>query len=177
MSSATAHGSDVPVYYFVPEDGESESGELNAFHIRRPIEKIRLGDVRTKFPLPGNYHFRFKRGFRKSYVWYDVADDYAVVPNFQGILTCKVVRLSSSDSGRSAHNNSRANISGTVKPRARVDGNSHPSRVPAKKPIERQQTPPKVQVDINRRNSGDLLASLNDSPKHGPASVLFFFCK
>ena len=49
MSSATAMAAMYRSTTSFP-DGESESGELNAFHIRRPIEKIRLGDVRTKFP-------------------------------------------------------------------------------------------------------------------------------
>ena len=48
-----------PVSYFVVED-EDEEAHPNVFYVQRSVEKMRLGDVRKLFPLPGSYHFRFK---------------------------------------------------------------------------------------------------------------------
>jgi hypothetical protein len=95
MAAAAARTS---VLYFVPEDGDEEE-HPNVFSIARPAGKVRLGDVKQKFPLPGGYQFRFKRAFKNTFVWADVGDDYEVVPRFEGNIVCKVTRLHASSGG------------------------------------------------------------------------------
>mmetsp|Transcript_13710 Transcript_13710/g.26545 ORF Transcript_13710/g.26545 Transcript_13710/m.26545 type:complete len:272 (-) Transcript_13710:39-854(-) len=81
------------VYYFVPEDGDDEA-HPNFYTLGRPANKVRLGDVKTTFPLPGGYHFRFKKAFKNTYVWLDLLDDAALVPRFDNQIVAKVARLS-----------------------------------------------------------------------------------
>ena len=50
----------------------------------------REGQVRAAFPLPGQYHFRFKVKHDASYVWMDITSEDAVVPNTQGRIVMKV---------------------------------------------------------------------------------------
>ncbi|RQM13985.1 hypothetical protein DD237_005054 [Peronospora effusa] len=66
--------------YFVPEDGDS-SDHLN-----------------VSFPLPGNFHFRFKTAFEGTYVWLDVVNDTDPVPDFDGLIICKISRVQSKNS-------------------------------------------------------------------------------
>lgn len=47
------------------------------------------------FPLPGSYHFRFKKQLGESkVVWLDLVDDSAEVPSFDGVILAKVSRIS-----------------------------------------------------------------------------------
>ena len=46
------------VFYYIPEDGESAE-QLNYFKIHKSTKDIRFADVKTYFPVPGDYHFRF----------------------------------------------------------------------------------------------------------------------
>lgn len=47
------------------------------------------------FPLPGSYHFRFKKKLGESkVVWLDMVDDSAEVPAFDGVILAKVTRIS-----------------------------------------------------------------------------------
>ena len=52
-----------------------------------------LADVKHAFPLPGAYHFRFKRGYKNTYVWLDVSNDADVVPVHDGFIMTKVSRI------------------------------------------------------------------------------------
>ncbi|KUF96126.1 hypothetical protein AM588_10005975 [Phytophthora nicotianae] len=55
--------------YFVPEDGDS-SDHLNVVPLPR-VEQLRLQHVKKvrlmSFPLPGDFHFRFKTAFEGTY--------------------------------------------------------------------------------------------------------------
>ncbi len=85
-------GARTAVFYFVPEDGDDVKSP-NVFSLGRAADKVRLGDVKKTFPLPGAYHFRFKKAFKSTFVWMDVLDDFEVVPRFDGAILAKVSRL------------------------------------------------------------------------------------
>jgi len=79
------------VCYHIPTDRD-EPDHPNAFVIPMHANEITLGDVKQTFPLPGNYHFRFKveGGF-----WMDCTDECTHVPLFAGKrIVAKVLRLS-----------------------------------------------------------------------------------
>lgn len=84
-----------PVSYWVIEDEDDEKCP-NVFHVGREPARIRLGDLQKLFPLPGQYHWRFKVEHQSlGYVWLDVTDAFATVPQFKGKITCKLSRLAS----------------------------------------------------------------------------------
>jgi hypothetical protein len=60
---------------------------------------IRFGEVKKHFPLPGQYHFRFRKSFRNGFVWLDLSDDSAIVPVCEGVYMAKVSRLSAPGAG------------------------------------------------------------------------------
>ncbi|CAE6925523.1 unnamed protein product [Symbiodinium natans] len=69
----------------------------NAFPVLKPDGHILLQDVRSKFPLPGTYHFRFKMRWGPDPVhvaWMDVTNEAAQVPMFDGRVVAKVTRVS-----------------------------------------------------------------------------------
>lgn len=85
------------VYYFVPGDHDDVS-HPNVFTITKNDNdpdryKIRLRDIRARFPLPGNYHFRFKVKHENMALWLDVVNDDAVVPLFNSKIIAKVLRV------------------------------------------------------------------------------------
>jgi len=66
-----------------------------------------LGDIRSNFPLPGKYHFRFKtspipsgehygKGNNMS-VWMDCVDDKRPVPFWRNSIVAKITRISAED--------------------------------------------------------------------------------
>lgn len=81
------------IRYFVPEDRDTEE-KPNAFVIYKPIADIKLCDVRDCFPLPGEYHFRFKFELNKKVVWLDFNKEEAKLPLFNNKVIIKVTRLS-----------------------------------------------------------------------------------
>lgn len=46
------------IFYYLPEDNE-ELSVLNTYTIQKAVDEITLTDIKTYFPLPGEYHFRF----------------------------------------------------------------------------------------------------------------------
>jgi DIX domain len=93
--------------YFVPEDGDLEM-QPNVFltsksrHANAPPT---LGQVKDSFPLPGQYHFRFKaplapgsdRDKGAMAVWMDIVDERQPVPTWRGGIIAKVTRVSMED--------------------------------------------------------------------------------
>ncbi|KAF1780978.1 Ubiquitin-related domain [Phytophthora cactorum] len=73
--------------YFVPEDGDS-SDHLNVVPLPR-VDQLRLQHVKKSFPLPGDFHFRFKTAFEGTYVWLDVVNDADPVPDFNGLSAAR----------------------------------------------------------------------------------------
>jgi len=84
------------VHYFIPND-DDDVKQLNAFRISKSVESLRLRDVRSEFPLPGRYHFRFKLKHDGAFVWIDVTNENSAVPQYEGKITCKVLRISWDD--------------------------------------------------------------------------------
>jgi hypothetical protein len=82
------------VRYFVPEDKDTED-KPNAFIINKPQDQLRLKDLRESFPLPGEYHFRFKFPLtNKKVVWLDFNKEETAIPLFNNKIIIKVSRLS-----------------------------------------------------------------------------------
>eukprot|EP00535_Pseudo-nitzschia_heimii_P006679 CAMPEP_0197180556 /NCGR_PEP_ID=MMETSP1423-20130617/5128_1 /TAXON_ID=476441 /ORGANISM="Pseudo-nitzschia heimii, Strain UNC1101" /LENGTH=241 /DNA_ID=CAMNT_0042630651 /DNA_START=30 /DNA_END=755 /DNA_ORIENTATION=- len=95
------------IRYFVPEDGDLES-EPNVFLApkpRNPNAPPTFGQIRDAFPLPGQYHFRFKTALvpgtdrEKSAfpVWMDVSEERRPVPTWRNGIVVKVSRISIED--------------------------------------------------------------------------------
>jgi hypothetical protein len=70
-----------------------DEGSPNAFTVEHGNLKLTLGKIRTSFPLPGDYHFRFKVKLEGTYIWVDHVDDATVVPFYEGLVFCKASRL------------------------------------------------------------------------------------
>ncbi len=80
------------VQYFIPEDKDDED-KYNAYIIYKNIDSLRLSDIRSNFPLPGEYHFRFKFKFNNQSVWIDHSKEEGVLPKYDNKLIMKVNRL------------------------------------------------------------------------------------
>lgn len=55
--------------YFIPSDGD-DADHPNVFQLPSDVVgsgSVRFGDVKRNFPLPGQYHFRFKRNFGDAF--------------------------------------------------------------------------------------------------------------
>jgi len=83
------------VCYHLPSDRDDPE-HPNVYQINKPVEDVTLQDIKNNFPLPGNYHFRFKAGESHSPYWIDVTDMNKVVPSFgpRRTIVAKVLRLS-----------------------------------------------------------------------------------
>mmetsp|Transcript_23253 Transcript_23253/g.43712 ORF Transcript_23253/g.43712 Transcript_23253/m.43712 type:complete len:160 (-) Transcript_23253:146-625(-) len=83
------------VFYHIPGDGD-EAEMPNAFPVLKADGHVLLQDIRSKFPLPGTYHFRFKMRWGPEPVhvaWMDVTNEAAQVPMFDGRVVAKVTRV------------------------------------------------------------------------------------
>mmetsp|Transcript_67352 Transcript_67352/g.125793 ORF Transcript_67352/g.125793 Transcript_67352/m.125793 type:complete len:162 (-) Transcript_67352:41-526(-) len=84
----------VLIHYHIPGDGD-EADIPNVFPVMKAGGPVVLQDIRSKFPLPGTYHFRFKMKFGDvAAMWMDVTNEESQVPLFDGKIVAKVVRLS-----------------------------------------------------------------------------------
>ena len=84
------------VCYHLPSDRDDPE-HPNAFQINKPVEDVTLQDVKDNFPLPGNYHFRFRvrMGDSNNSYWMDITDGSRIVPAFgPRRIIAKVLRLS-----------------------------------------------------------------------------------
>lgn len=93
------------IRYFLPEDGDTEQ-HPNVFLAPKPRHTNQpplLGDIKSSFPLKGNYHFRFKSSlipggetFGKGNdmaVWMDCVDNTKPVPYWRNSIIAKVTRI------------------------------------------------------------------------------------
>uniref|UniRef100_A0A7S2RG08 DIX domain-containing protein n=1 Tax=Mucochytrium quahogii TaxID=96639 RepID=A0A7S2RG08_9STRA len=149
------------IYYFVPEDGDEED-HPNVFTISRPSSKVRLGDVKKTFPLPGRYHFRFKKAFKNTFVWLDILDDYDVVPRFEGQLVAKVSRTSANmNTAINSHHSAQKHMSSHSAASGKHISSAGPERSQSSTP------PPRRESAMSKSSSGDLLG-LGLSPVSPP---------
>ena len=82
------------VCYHIPSDRD-DGEHPNAFAIHKSTEEVTLKDVKDSFPLPGEYHFRFKVKMEGGSYWLDFNDDNAPVPSWgPRRIISKVLRLS-----------------------------------------------------------------------------------
>jgi len=95
------------IRYFVPEDGDSEA-HPNVFlcaKSRHQGAPPTLGQIKSAFPLPGRYHFRFKSplvpgGDREKggmAVWMDCVNDTQSASVWKQTIIAKVTRISMED--------------------------------------------------------------------------------
>jgi hypothetical protein len=91
------------VLYYVPQD-QDEGEEYNAFPVFKPKDQVRLQDIREAFPLPGDYHFRFQHLFnKKTLVWLDLSNEDCALPQVEGQILVKALRLSWHPKLKKAH--------------------------------------------------------------------------
>jgi len=84
------------VKYFIPEDGD-DSQHPNIFIISDNGGSPTLQQIKSSFPLPGKFHFRFLREVERMKVWMDITDDIAPVPVQNGAVFVKITRINSSE--------------------------------------------------------------------------------
>ncbi|ETV82867.1 hypothetical protein H257_04644 [Aphanomyces astaci] len=93
--------------YFIPDDGDTPD-HLNIFPIpSQHKNSLKLSHIKKEFPIPGQFHFRFKQAFEGTYVWLDVDDDDPV-PDFNGLIISKISRISDSEVPSPSANTSSA---------------------------------------------------------------------
>jgi len=80
------------VKYFIPEDGD-DAQHPNVFVMAENGNGITLSQIKTRFPLPGEYHFRLFKEIDRMRVWMDIMDDSAVLPVENGTILLKVSRI------------------------------------------------------------------------------------
>ncbi len=122
--------------YHIPSDRDDVE-HPNAFAIEKPTNEITLKDIKNLFPLPGEYHFRFKVKMEGGSFWLDSKEDDSPVPAWspRRIIT-KVLRLSWSDnkvSGRSVETKTTATVQHEIPRPSHADlfGGSSPPRFQA----------------------------------------------
>ncbi|CCI49594.1 unnamed protein product [Albugo candida] len=77
--------------YFIPEDGDS-SDHMNVVPLPA-VDRLILKHIKEIFPLPGEFHYRFKTQFEGTYVWLDLTDGDDVVPSYNGNIVSKISRI------------------------------------------------------------------------------------
>mmetsp|Transcript_91753 Transcript_91753/g.163300 ORF Transcript_91753/g.163300 Transcript_91753/m.163300 type:complete len:147 (-) Transcript_91753:112-552(-) len=81
------------IYYWLPGDND-QADHPNAFEVQTSGAGVKLRDIRARFPIAGNYHFRFKMKWESGHVWMDVTNEESVVPTFEDKVFAKVLRVS-----------------------------------------------------------------------------------
>jgi len=169
MSASAGSAGRTAVFYYVPEDGDEED-HPNFFTIGRAANKVRLGDVKKAFPLPGGYHFRFKKTFKSTFVWLDVLDDYDVVPRFDGQIVAKVSRLSAP---RGSCRSGKGPAFGAAAADAQTDeaDSKSKSRVSGTRSQVRAPAPAKLNAKSSSNDLLGLHSPTQPQASHQPADV------
>ncbi|CAD8145905.1 unnamed protein product [Paramecium octaurelia] len=81
------------IYYIVPQDNDDVEIP-NAFGIGKPIDQVTLKDVKSSFPLQGEYIFRFRYKTSHNTVWLDLPTDTSQIPLFNNRILIKATRIS-----------------------------------------------------------------------------------
>jgi hypothetical protein len=152
--------------YFIPEDGDLEM-QPNVFLAPKPRHAgspPSLGQVRDSFPLPGQYHFRFKAplapgGDREKgamAVWMDIVDERQPVPTWKNGIICKVTRVSMEDDDDDDDE----------------DDDAHHHNIAAPAPVPQQRAPPQQQQPPSRAPPSHA-SSVASAGSHGSIDDLF----
>ena len=56
------------------------------------MDDINLNDIKTGFPMEGEFFFRFKYRYNGASVWLDLSNHKCPVPKFDGKVIVKVTR-------------------------------------------------------------------------------------
>lgn len=86
------------IRYFVP-NGDDKDSEGAVFALPGQLSggEVTLGLVRSKFPLVGNFHFRFQQlqpdNDFGGFIWVDLCDEYDRVPFYRGQISMKALKL------------------------------------------------------------------------------------
>ncbi|CAK9002100.1 Hypothetical protein SCF082_LOCUS7194 [Durusdinium trenchii] len=75
-------------YYWLPGDNDDQE-HPNAFEVIHGGHGVKLKDIKAAFPLPGQYHFRFKMKWESGAVWMDVTNEDSMVPMFEDKVIAK----------------------------------------------------------------------------------------
>lgn len=93
----TADGPFFVRYSLQNGDDEDQEGAVFVLPIEFLSRSVTQATLRSHFPLPGSFHFRFKYstddGSFGGYVWLDLPDESAKVPVFMGGISMKALRL------------------------------------------------------------------------------------
>lgn len=139
------------VKYFIPEDGD-DSQHPNVFIIPDNGSSPTLQQIKSSFPLPGKYHFRFLREIDRMKVWMDITDDTAPVPLQNGAVFVKIARISSSEPAASASQSASRGSAATTQ--SAKPTRAHPAPAP------------------NQRADSDKLLSFVDEEPSIPLSTI-----
>ena len=105
------------IFYYVPEDQDSFE-HLNLFIIpNKSLNDVRLHDIKTFFPIPGDYHFRFQFKYQNQLVWLDLSNDDCTLPQVEGVVIVKGTRKS--------WNTDTKSVSATMKTKAKNDESNY----------------------------------------------------
>mmetsp|Transcript_17350 Transcript_17350/g.52310 ORF Transcript_17350/g.52310 Transcript_17350/m.52310 type:complete len:392 (+) Transcript_17350:91-1266(+) len=88
------------------QNGPADDRDAAAFLLAVPEDGTLTGGlIRKKFPMPGQFHFRFKTptsdGSFGGWVWVDLANDAEYAPIFRGEVYMKVLKLPDGAASRS----------------------------------------------------------------------------
>ncbi|CAD8064282.1 unnamed protein product [Paramecium sonneborni] len=81
------------IYYIVPQDNDDVEIP-NAFGIGKQIDQVTLKDIKSSFPLQGEYIFRFRYKTSHNTVWLDLPTDTSQIPLFNNRILLKATRIS-----------------------------------------------------------------------------------
>jgi len=143
------------IYYYVPED-KDDPEVPNAFGINLPQSEVKVTDIKSMFPLEGEYIFRFKFKYNNNVVWMDLPNDASKMPLFNDKIMIKATRISW-QSKRDTADNVQLKM---PEPISQVPQQKQPQQYQQQPQYQAQPQPqqqPQVQVQNQFRPHADLL--------------------
>lgn len=135
------------IKYFIPEDGDDQQ-HPNVFRLSTTNNESipSLLEIKKKFPVPGEYHFRFLTTVGKYTVWLDMVEPSGAVPVYQGTIFTKVTRVVSSSSSSPIPHKGGTAPSGYSRDwnstTSTTNGQSKPQPKPVQKPVVQKPEQP-----------------------------------
>lgn len=101
LVNANAHGSyfaETPIIVsYEVQNGDDEDSEVAVFPLETPANGVTVGYLRSRFPVQGKFHFRFKippvDGGFPGWTWADFCDDDEPVPVRRCGICVKALRI------------------------------------------------------------------------------------